>query len=317
MNHLYRSLTLVLTLTVGCAVDSTATDDPLGTETSALIAPCATGTWCQETPPITTAPLLHSVWAASASDVFAVGELGTILRRSSTAWTAMSSGTTNTLFGVWAASSSNVWAVGTGGTILRFNGTAWSAVTGVTTSDLAAVWGSSANDVWIAAAGSVLHWNGTTFSTSTSFAGSATSISGTGPSDVWVTGENTMVHHFTGTWLPAINPGIGTNTFFAVLAVAAGDAWVTDSSSNKETVHFTAGHWVAVKTFSEVFEGLTAFAANDIWGVGLGTRIGHWNGTAWTPSQPLGSIGTLWSVTHAPGNLWAVGDQALILHQAL
>jgi hypothetical protein len=311
------TLALTLTLTVGCAIDLNATGDSVSSEPSALIAPCATGTWCLEAGPVNTAPLLHSVWAVSASDVFAVGDKGTIMRRSSTGWTAMSSGTTQNLRGVWAASSSNVWAVGLGGTILRFNGTSWSTVTGVTTSDLDAVWGSSANDVWLGATGTVLHWNGTSFSTSTSFAGHIRSISGSGPNDVWVTGENTMVHHFTGTWLPAISPGVGTNTFFAVLAVASGNVWVTDSTMAKESVHLTAGSWVPKSTSGAFFEGMTAFGANDIWGVGLSTSIGHWNGTVWAITGPFGSIGTLWSATSAPSNAWAVGDFGLIAHLAL
>ena len=308
--------TLTLTFTLGCVVEPAPAASLVSSE-SGPSEPCATGTWCVEPPPVATAPLLHHVWAVSASDVFAVGSGGTIWRRSSTAWTAMSSGTTANLLGVWAASSSDVWAVGVAGTILRFDGTSWSAVTGVTTSDIDAVWGSSATDVWLGATGSVVHWNWTAFSTSTSFAGHILSISGTGPNDVWATGENAMVHHFTGTWLPAINPGVGTSTFFAVLPVASGDVWVTDFLPARETVHLTAGHWAAQRTFSGIFEGLAAFAANDIWGVGTSSRIGHWNGTAWMTTQPLGAVGTLWSVTTAPGHVWAVGDGAVIAHRAL
>ena len=41
-------------------------------------------------------------------------------------WTAMNSGTTDNLFAVWGTSATNVFAVGANGTILRYNGAVWS-----------------------------------------------------------------------------------------------------------------------------------------------------------------------------------------------
>ena len=40
---------------------------------------------------------LDGVWGSSATDVFAVGDSGTILHYNGSAWSAMSSGTTNEL----------------------------------------------------------------------------------------------------------------------------------------------------------------------------------------------------------------------------
>ena len=62
------------------------------------------------------------MWGSSGSDVFAVGEDGTILHYDGSGWSAMSSGTTNELYGVWGSSGSDVFAVGDGGTILHYDG---------------------------------------------------------------------------------------------------------------------------------------------------------------------------------------------------
>jgi hypothetical protein len=256
---------------------------------------------------------LHSVWAVDADNVFAVGDGGTILHRINSAWSVMASGVTSNLRGVWAASASDVWAVGMGGTVLRFNGTSWSAITGATTSDIDAVWGSSATDVWLVGSGVVTHWNGTAFS-SMSFAGTLLSVSGTGPTDVWVAGENTYLHHFTGTW-STVDPVIGTSTFFAVLAVGAKDVWATDFVLNKESVHYDGSKWTPRKTNGGIFMGLAARASDDVWGVG-GNDVGRWTGLAWTTTQPFGANVSLWSVTTTVGNMWIVGDSALIEHQA-
>ena len=52
------------------------------------------------------------VWGSSGSDVFAVGECGTILHYDGSELVAMSSGTTRALYGVWGSSGSDVFAVG-------------------------------------------------------------------------------------------------------------------------------------------------------------------------------------------------------------
>jgi len=61
---------------------------------------------------------LNGVWGSGASDVWAVGDFGTIVHWNGNAWTSVSSGTTNYLSGIWG-SASDVWVVGSSGTILR------------------------------------------------------------------------------------------------------------------------------------------------------------------------------------------------------
>jgi len=309
---LFTLAVVVATGSAGCVDD--AADDESASRASP-VSSCPTGTWCVESSSLTTSPLLHGVSAASASDVFAVGDGGTILRRTGGSWAAMTSGTPATLRGVWARTSSDVWAVGSGGTILRFNGTAWSAVTGVTTTNLEAVWGSGASDVWIVGSSIALHWNGATFATS-ALTGSLLSVSGTGANELWIAGENASVRHWTGLAWTTVSPGIGTSTFFAVLAIASNNVWVSDFLPNKEAVRYNGSTWTTTKTFGGIFNGLAANSASAIWGAG-GSRVGRWNGTAWTTSQPFGSNAVLWSVAATPTDVWVVGDGALIGHQPL
>ncbi|MBI5480726.1 MAG: hypothetical protein HY906_17845, partial [Deltaproteobacteria bacterium] len=104
---------------------------------------------------------LSGVWGSSATDVFAVGEWGTILHYNGSAWSPMASGTTRWLYGVWGSSATDVFAVGSGGTILHYNGSAWSPMTSGTTQNLWGVWGSSATDVFaVGSAGTILQLSG-------------------------------------------------------------------------------------------------------------------------------------------------------------
>lgn len=305
--------TLPLVLVIGCATTDPQPGDSAESMAVAAVTACPTGQWCVEGSPVTS--LLHAAWAVSPDDVFAVGDGGAILRRTNDTWTAMASGTTSKLRGVWAASSSDAWATGLGGTILHFDGTAWSPVT-VTTAEIDAVWGGSSSDVWFVGQGTVLHWNGASFATA-SFSGSLLSVSGTGPSDVWIGGENAGVRHYNGATWSLVNTGSGTNSYFAVLAVASNDVWVADLASGKETMHWNGARWTAVRTGSGIiFQGMSALAANDIWAAG-GKNIGHWNGTSWGFDTTFPSGTSLWSVATTAGNVWAVGDGGLILHRSL
>jgi hypothetical protein len=312
---------LILALSAAGCIELDATEATTEANASAVsAATCttsATGTWCTETAPIPTTVMLRGAWAISASDVFAIGDGGTIIRRTNGAWAAMTSGTTTTLNAVWASSSSNVWAVGAGGAILRFNGTAWSALTGISgqpTTNLTAVWGSGPNDVWVCGASSVWHWNGTAF-TMNAIGGSLMSLSGTGPSDAWVVGDSVLPRHFDGTsWVPR-SPLAGATTFFAVLSISPTEVWITDNVSGKEALHLTGGTWVVTKP-GVAFNGLSAISSTSVWGI-AGNKVGRWSGTAWTVSMPLTNTDSFHGVAAATGNVWVVGNNARIGHQAL
>jgi len=304
-----------LVLLAGCATqDLDPGADPDLAEWQGSVTACASGTWCLESSPAPSNTLLHGVWAASATDVFAVGDTGIILRRADDTWTTMASGSTTNLLAVWGSSSSDVWAGGVSGKLLHFDGTAWSAVGGVTI-DVNAIWGTSANDVWVVGQGTAVHWNGSSFSAnSLGIGGSLLSVSGASSSDVWATGENANVRHLTGGTWTSMSTGV-SSTMFAVLAVGSSDVWVSTSVSGKETVHWDGSRWTAIAAGKAVFNSMSALASSDIWGVGLIRRVSHWNGTAWAIEQPIGTSGTLWGVTTVPGHAWIVGDGNLIAHR--
>ena len=72
--------------------------------------------------PLPTGNHLNDVWGSSSTDVFAVGNKGTIVHSDGSAWSEMTSGTTNGLSDVWGTSGSDVFAVGTSGAILHYDG---------------------------------------------------------------------------------------------------------------------------------------------------------------------------------------------------
>ena len=314
---------LLLAMVCGCTVaDLTAAGEPDESQllSQSTIAPCPTGQWCVETPAsMTSGPLLHAVWAIDANTVFAVGDNGTILQRiDGNDWTPMPSGTTSNLRAVWGSSATDVWAGGGPGTILHFDGTSWSTVS-AQISSVDSIWGANANSVWITGATVVLRWNGTSFTTF-ALGGRLLSVSGTSPTDVWATGENASVRHYTGTSWGMLLSTIG-NSMYTVLALTPTDVWVSGPVAGKETAHYNGSRWTTFKTAPVAsdavsFTSMSALATNDVWGVG-NSKIGHWNGTAWSLEEPFGSAQQLWSVSTVPGHVWVVGLNGLIVHRQL
>ena len=108
---------------------------------------------------------LRAIWGSSATDVWTVGDLGTIRHLGPDRFEPVSSSTTEHLHGLWGSAANDLWAVGESGTILHFDGAAWSASAaafpaGKTKPTLYGVWGSGANDVWIVGDGIALHKGG-------------------------------------------------------------------------------------------------------------------------------------------------------------
>jgi hypothetical protein len=115
-------------------------------------------------------PPLAGIWAGSGGTAIAVGQQGTILRRSSSGqWTSEVSGVTNDLYAVWGSDAQHIYAVGLMGVVVRYDGTAWRRIPLPTGEPLRAVGGTDRSNVWIVGfAGTIFRFDGTSWSRVTS-----------------------------------------------------------------------------------------------------------------------------------------------------
>ncbi len=155
---------------------------------------------------------INGLWGASTSNIWIIGNHGTVLHSKSTdggadQWELSPSLAKANLNGIWGSSASDVWIVGDAGTIRHWtdDGTGhWAVIPPPTSENLHAVWGTGPTDVWtVGDAGTILHWDGDTWSTATATfpVGEKPRLNGvwgSSPYDVWVVGERGLALHFTG-----------------------------------------------------------------------------------------------------------------------
>jgi hypothetical protein len=83
--------------------------------------------------PSTVPGRFHSCWGTSSSDMYAVGDGGTILHFDGSTWTKMQSGTTYNITDIWGTADNNIWAAGyhqsiNSSVLLHFDGSTWKPI---------------------------------------------------------------------------------------------------------------------------------------------------------------------------------------------
>jgi hypothetical protein len=249
---------------------------------------CSPDGWCWENPR-PQGNQLRAVWSVSATDVWAVGEGGTIQHWNGLVWSRVASGTTRTLYGVWGSSPGDVWVVGASGTFLHWNGSAWSSVLITNYPYLFGVWGSSATDLWAVGSEKV----------------------GSGPSAFY---QAILLHGDGSSWERVASPTDGTQSQLnAVWGSATDDVWAVgvDVATNANLIlHWNGLAWSRVPSGAmHRLEAVWGSSATDVWAAGDSTTV-HWDGASWS-TEPSGAPYRVRGIWGASANeVWAVGVDA-------
>jgi hypothetical protein len=115
------------------------------------------GAWVDKTDKAITAAHLRRAWGSGPSDVFVVGDKGTILHFDGTSWSVQASNVTTNLTDVWGRSDSEVYAVGASSTLLQYDGSRWSRVDTKLSDYFRSVIGVGARELYIGSNSSKAH----------------------------------------------------------------------------------------------------------------------------------------------------------------
>ncbi len=267
----------------------------------------------------TTQPL-QGIWGSSASDVFVVGQGGSILHYDGTAWNLMTSGTTNHLYGIWGSSGTDVFAVGGGGTILHYDGSAWSSMTSGTTNVLYGVWGASGTDVFaVGAGGKVLHYNGSTWS---SMASGTTNdlrgVWGNSGTNVFAVGANATIIRYNGSaWSSMSVSGQTSQTLYSVWGSDSTHVWAVGTRPSSGNTYFrfyngSGSSWTNQDCgVRRHFYGVWGTSDSNVLAVGASGDIRRYNGS-WSAmdSGTAGQLNGIWG--NASNSVFSVGTGIII-----
>jgi photosystem II stability/assembly factor-like uncharacterized protein len=241
--------------------------------------------------------ILQGIWGNSASDVYVVGDSGTIVRFDGAQWTTIAVGTTQQdLKDVWCYPTGDVWAVGdsysVGGnayyTILHSsdNGTTWVDGDGgiVNGASLKGLWGSSDSNIFaVGASGRIMRYNGSAWSVQTTpRTETLRGVWGSSATDVWAVGDTFSSSH--------------TDYYTLLHTTNGGTNWTNYSMTGSQNLY-----------------GVWGTSASAVYAVGAGGTILYYNGTSWSSpftTKPSGSAYvTLYGVWGTGGTDWAGGDR--------
>lgn len=261
---------------------------------------------------------LTAVSGSSASNVFAAGQQGTLIRWNGTNWALVGGSPTNQDF-------NDLFTVGAGAIVVS-NGGFFDVATPsglwirLTLSDggypdpgknLMGVWGTAATDFWVVGSGGYVIRCLGPFPTCTESTlpqgANLYTVHGSPAGGVWAAGAQYTYHFDGGTWTPYL-PSASVGLWVAdVWSAGESDAW--GASFFGDLMRWNGVSWSDVSRPGQAnFGRFSGTASTDLWLVG-GTDRSHWNGSGWEPRNDYSSSGEVRSLFGLSAtDVWAVGD---------
>jgi hypothetical protein len=216
--------------------------------------------------------------------------------------------------GVDGVSPNDVWAVGPSGTVIHWNGSNWSSSSSSTVRTLKGIdMVTSTNGFAVGAAGAIIKWNGTIWSSVTSPTTSQLNgISLDSATDGFAVGGGGTIIKWDGANWTLYNSSPTTNDLNGVYMVSATSGWAVGASG--KILRWNGTNWsTATSPTASNLNGIWMVSDSVGWAVGDGGTIIRWDGSSWsTVTSPTVSV--LHAVYLLTSlNGWAVGDGGTLI----
>lgn len=212
---------------------------------------------------------------------------------------------------VWSFGPTDAWFLDGSATIHRFDGSTWSTLTAP--APVNCIYALSASDVYLCSNDVVVRYDGAAFTMNDASAAGLdgfTSIWATGPSDIWVVGDDAIVAHYTGTsWQRTI---VGSPFKSSIWGSGPSDVYAL---STFDLSHYDGNTWTEI----ELDDGSPAGGDGQVWGTSSSDvwlmngddAAHHFDGSTWTSTPfELGDFEAVWGIGDT---IWAAGSPGAII----
>jgi photosystem II stability/assembly factor-like uncharacterized protein len=255
--------------------------------------------------------------ASTATEVWAVGDAGAMLRYDGSPWTPQSSGRNAPLRAVSAADASNVWAAGASGTLLRYSADtrAWSPVTlpGQPPPTMYGVAAVSASEAYaVGSGGALFKWNGTSWGALSSGTGSDLyAVCAPAPGRAIVVGSSGLVLRVQGSTVTASSGGTAS-PLRALWCPSASEQWAAgDSGIVVRDTGTGFAPFASQPGTTATIGGIWGTSATSFW-LAAGPDLYQYTGGGYTRHTPgVTGLRSVWG--GRADDVYAVGDKGTIL----
>lgn len=242
----------------------------------------------------------HALWGTSASNMFAANYTG-ILRYNGTSWSQVAAARWRTMNDVVGLSASNVWAVGDNGIMLRFDGTNWTGwrYDGSTVSSynlntwalpgarikLRALWAFSPFIVAVGDDGNAIYHDGTSWTkVTTGITADITDVWGSSPTDVYGTTSDGRLWRWDGSGVWNVTSVVAPGALNAVWGTSASNVYTVGDGG--AVFRYNGSTWQSIRlpTRANLY-AVWGTSANNVFVGGAGNALYRWDGSTWTAEK--------------------------------
>ncbi len=233
----------------------------------------------------------NDVWVAGSFYTLMPNLTAVVLHWNGSTWTSypLTSISVVTLTDLTAVSTNDIWAIepaaDDGTYTWHWNGTNWTHYNAATTRlrpgggvafDLYSGSARATNDVWAVGSaictgcqgGLISHYNGATWTETTSITPTLKGVIALAANDVWAVGgysaASSILHWNGSAWTPVSSPNIGTLN--SIGGSGPADLWAV--STGGSIVHYNGISWTSAFTGANTLVDVAADGPNDVWAVG-------------------------------------------------
>jgi hypothetical protein len=260
---------------------------------------------------------MFGIYATDTNNIFA-SSVGTIFHYNGTSWTSTFAGAGDQFRAISGTGDSDIYAVGNQGSVTHFNGTSW--VKFFLGGGFNGVWDiPNQNTIYVVGGAGVIK-KGSTFNAG-SFSTIAPANPGADLTAVWAdNGDDIFVVDSSGNISHATAAGVFTDQsslgvpLRAIHGLNGVDQWAVGAGGNAFRLIGPNPTWTAIPTATtNILRGVWDAAGGDVYAVGDGGAIEHWNGVRW--STLASPVTTTLHAVHgtAQAHIYVGGDNGVIL----